>query len=724
MKFKTHLALWILIVLLAVFIPSPAHASSSGIILVMIPGLSLDDLDDFPNLSKLAASGGIGLMNTGAANKRLSSAYLSISAGRRAACPAGDILAFQAIESYEKQTGHDLYRRYTGNSLDSRREQIVYPFIHRIRAVNSPEIVPGLLGEKLSASGIPVILLGNHDLPHKPSRPGALIAMNKEGLAEEGIIDERASIRSSFSPAYYTTNYDLVYSATAAFLLKAKGLAIIDLGDLVRLDSFWDEISREHYLTVRRKLVADLDDFLGKILEISSSNNCSLLVISPFPAYPQFMEGLSLTPALFKSPDTDTGLLTSPSTKREGIIANLDIAPTITSLLGLRDEGGFGGKPINVVPDPKPLKRVRELDAIFSANYLQRPYFLKSYVVLQIIAVLGFIALLFLKHPFLRYFRTMLLALQTCPLLFLLLPLFPSLGFFPRLAALLLSLLLLTVFLELALSPVARLALLFGSTVLLLSLDILRGAPLMKISLLGYDPISGARYYGIGNEYLGVLLGASLIGLTLFPEILRRTEIKDQISPLAVPSFFLAITYLVAAPQWGTNVGGGISFFSCFILLLLIMNGKRISIKALCTTSLLTMAALGILFYYDLSRPEEVQSHIGVTADLIREEGIHYIWPVIKRKLQMNWKLFHYSLWSRVLVTFLASLALLFYRPIGLLRRLFQDLPYLRAGLITGIIGTFVILLANDSGIVAAATTMIYVAPTLLYLLPLNTLRK
>lgn len=709
---------------MAVFIPAPAYAASSSIILVTIPGLSLEDLDYCPNLSKLAATGGIGLMNTGAANKRLSSAYLSISAGRRAACPAGDILAFQALETYEKQTGRDLYRRYTGNSLDPRREQIVYPFIHSVWEANSPEIVPGLLGEKLAACGIPVILLGNHDLPHKPSRPGALLAMNKEGLAEQGLIDERANIASPFSPAYYTTNYDLIFSAAAEFLQKTNGLAIIDLGDLARLDYFWDQISREHYLTVRRKLLADLDNFLGKILGISSSNNCSLLVISPFPAYPQFMEGLSLTPALVKFPDTSTGLLTSPSTKREGIIANLDIAPTITSLLGLRNDAGFGGKPIKMVSDPEPLKRVRDIDAIFRANYLQRPYFLKPYVVLQIIAVLGFIALLFLKHPLLRYFRTMLLALQTCPLLFLLLPLFPSLDFFPRLAVLFLTVFLLTFLLELALSPVPRLALLFGFTVLLLSFDILRGAPLMKISLLGYDPISGARYYGIGNEYLGVLLGASLIGLTLLPEILRERKIKDRISTLAVPGFFLAITYLVAAPQWGTNVGGGISFFSCFILLLLILNGKRINIKALCATSLLTIAALGILFYYDLSRPAEVQSHIGFTADLVREEGILSIWPVIKRKFQMNWKLFHYSLWSRVLVTFLASLALLFYRPIGLLRKIFHDLPYLRAGLITGIIGTFVILLVNDSGIVAAATTMIYVAPTLLYLLPLDTLRK
>ena len=47
-----------------------------------------------------------------------------------------------------------------------------------------------------------------------------------------------------------------------------------------------------------------------------------------------------------------------------------------------------------------------------------------------------------------------------------------------------------------------------------LVVDVLLGAPIIKNSILGYDPIVAARFYGIGNEYMGVLIGTTLIGTT------------------------------------------------------------------------------------------------------------------------------------------------------------------------------------------------------------------
>ncbi len=41
--------------------------------------------------------------------------------------------------------------------------------------------------------------------------------------------------------------------------------------------------------------------------------------------------------------------------------------------------------------------------------------------------------------------------------------------------------------------------------------------------MLGYDVIGGARFYGIGNEYTGVLLGATV--LATIPYITVTKEI-------------------------------------------------------------------------------------------------------------------------------------------------------------------------------------------------------
>jgi hypothetical protein len=177
------------------------------------------------------------------------------------------------------------------------------------------------------------------------------------------------------------------------------------------------------------------------------------------------------------------------------------------------------------------------------------------------------------------------------------------------------------------------------------------------------------------------------------------------------------LTILVAAPQWGTNVGGAISFTGSLVLLCLLLTKKRIHLKTVCLTGLCCTAAVVMLFYIDLQRPVEVQSHIGLTARLVYEQGLSSLWPIFTRKISMNIKLLHYSLWSRVFLTFLGATAFIFYKPPGLLKKLLSPYPYLQAGLIAGLCGSLITLVVNDSGIVAAATSSIFVVPTLLYLI-------
>jgi hypothetical protein len=45
--------------------------------------------------------------------------------------------------------------------------------------------------------------------------------------------------------------------------------------------------------------------------------------------------------------------------------------------------------------------------------------------------------------------------------------------------------------------------------------DLLLGQQGMMTSMLSYSPSEGARYYGIGNEYMGVLVGSSVTALCL-----------------------------------------------------------------------------------------------------------------------------------------------------------------------------------------------------------------
>ena len=60
----------------------------------------------------------------------------------------------------------------------------------------------------------------------------------------------------------------------------------------------------------------------------------------------------------------------------------------------------------------------------------------------------------------------------------------------------------------------------------------------MKVSMLGYDPIGGSRYYGLGNEYMGVLIGSLVIGCMVLLDLVEK---KKRIRPL----IFVLFNYLL-----------------------------------------------------------------------------------------------------------------------------------------------------------------------------------
>ena len=93
----------------------------------------------------------------------------------------------------------------------------------------------------------------------------------------------------------------------------------------------------------------------------------------------------------------------------------------------------------------------------------------------------------------------------------------------------------------------------------------------MKESILGFSPVGGARYYGIGNEYLGILLGASVTGATILMDWTRRKTLFFYLSIL----FYAAITYFAAAPWFGSNFGGGVSLSVTYLLIMLLFSRKK-----------------------------------------------------------------------------------------------------------------------------------------------------
>ena len=95
-------------------------AKQVQLITVLIPGLSLQDLPQCPTLTRLAREGAVGLLNTqNNGTRRISAAYLTLSAGKKAACPEEAARAWQSEERFLELTAAEFYQRYTGISADT-----------------------------------------------------------------------------------------------------------------------------------------------------------------------------------------------------------------------------------------------------------------------------------------------------------------------------------------------------------------------------------------------------------------------------------------------------------------------------------------------------------------------------------------------------------------------------------------------------------------------------
>ncbi len=101
-------------------------------------------------------------------------------------------------------------------------------------------------------------------------------------------------------------------------------------------------------------------------------------------------------------------------------------------------------------------------------------------------------------------------------------------------------------------------------------------------------------------------------------------------------------------------------------------------------------------------------SHIGQAFELTRQQGLPALAGIFRRKVSMNLKLVRYSLWSRVLLMLILTLSTVFFGPYRRSLRLQRNKPTLTGCLRGAVIAAILALIANDSGVVAGATALLF----------------
>ena len=155
-------------------------------------------------------------------------------------------------------------------------------------------------------------------------------------------------------------------------------------------------------------------------------------------------------------------------------------------------------------------------------------------------------------------------------------------------------------------------ALIVALTVVALTADQITGSHLIQNSVLGYDPMAGARYYGIGNEYMGILLGSSIV---LAGAFYQKYPHGGWLPVIAL--FFVFQSVIIGSPQLGANSDGMITAPAAFLVTLLMLKNLRISPQTVLLVLAGVIAVTVGFTVYDMTRPVELQTHIGRAANQI-----------------------------------------------------------------------------------------------------------
>ncbi len=213
---------------------------------------------------------------------------------------------------------------------------------------------------------------------------------------------------------------------------------------------------------------------------------------------------------------------------------------------------------------------------------------------------------------------------------------------------------------------------------------------------------------------MGFLVGGTLMGWTGILDLFKWLKKRKVI---LTPIVFICVMSIIGFPRLGANFGGALTAIFAFTSTYVLMFEKRKRARFVLITAGVMLLILSIFILIDTYSWTGERSHFGQTIHLLKSQGFSAVIKIIYRKLSINFKLLRWTIWTRVLITFIIVLALLFKRPRGVLSELVLAMPNLSLGFVGVIIGSVVTMIVNDSGVVAAATLLFYAILPLVYLI-------
>lgn len=565
----------------------------------------------------------------------------------------------------------------------------VYATLGAGDSVRVGNVSQGRLSEALRTDQVKTALIGDADGDDTGQYNPASLVLASPTLAYVGagdgtIVDPLACGGKRVDPA-------LLWIMTKSALTKCD-LVVVHFGDFARIEreNQAGYLMARSYSSHRAQALSALDRYVGLVRSYSGAGSTlELYLIVPTP--PMTRNGWDrLTPALHLSlgGPPNPGVMWSATTQTTGLIAARDIAPTILDALNIP-------RPVQMTGDAVSFRAEKPTDALHRLLGLDRLTAFNQEAQNPLFWTLGFVAATIMFGGLALYLARVLQRdrilrgtalyglrlLAAWPLALLVAPLISPQS--------------LTIYygwiiaLTLAIGLLRSPSVIYGLTAIVLAVDGVTGTHLVSQSVLSAYALAGIRFYGIGNEYMGIMLAGALLLAAVTPR---------SIWPAII---FAVVTFVLSFPAFGAKAGGAITATATFVIAWRNLRGLPVNYRHIL---LAVLAGFGLVFLWvlvDHVVPTR-RTHIDTAVDALGHGRLGYIAGVALRKvgLAANILLKPGTLLGLLGIALLAGFARLFLRRSA--TEYLSRHPDFAAIWNAGLWGSLIAVLFNDSGVVAA----------------------
>lgn len=561
------------------------------------------------------------------------------------------------------------YVVYSRTGILPPEEGVVQVAIESIKALNEKKKkrpIVGLLGSLLRTMGFKTAVVGNSD-GEEPRRLGVLLACDQNGIVDMGDVSRKLLREEPLSAGGKVIDLQKLRKTLERF--KSASFIVIDSGEMGRFSQYEPFLSPQAKLIWREDAIRRVDTLLGEALKIYRKGDL-FLFLSLIGSRRDKPDRLS--PIALLSEKAQGGLLTSPSTHWKGLVHLPDITATILNFFNIPLPSSLRGSPLETTEGK--LEELLELSQASALSASAQPFLIALALSFYL---LGFLLLIFRITP-----HILILSLLLPSTLYLTSFFYPQTVPLYLLIAFLLCLslfLLLWSICQLIPFPLPRLTITFiaGSIII----DMLSGGKLSSQSPLSIYAMGGCRFYGVGNEYGGILL-ASLPFALYF--------LSPREGGVLCGLFISAL--LMGLPLFGANLGVSLSLFALCILVAYQMRKKKGLLLAL-GIFLLMAVFLGTIALLS-------ESHIRSFIQLLIE-GSPQSFLIVRDKILLNFSIASETAWKAGMLTLAGLFILALLRGI----RVREE----TAGLFLPTLGSIIVaFFLNDTGAILALFALQY----------------